>query len=349
MFYYNLSEQGVVYHIYMKLLKKLGIDLGTANSIVWEAGRGIVLNEPTIVAVGIEDRKVLAVGSEAKKMLGKTPEYIEVVCPLEDGVIADYEVTEAMLRYFLRQVMGNNWFIGPEVMVCVPAGVTQVEQRAVLDATLSAGARKAYLIDEPLAAAIGAKIPVSEPFGNMIVDIGGGAAEAAVIALGGVVTHKSVKVGGNKLDQAIMDFLKKRFNLIIGEQTAETIKTKLGSAIKPKKVETLEINGRDSIYGLPKNMIVDNDMVYEALRPMLETIITVIRDTLEITPPELVADIVDRGIVLSGGTVQLKNFNTLVTREIGVSAHVALEPQFCVIKGTGVAVENLEIYRRAIR
>ncbi len=333
----------------MKFLKKLGIDLGTANSIVWEAGKGIVLNEPTIVAVGIEDRKVLAVGNEAKKMLGKTPEYIEVVCPLEDGVIADYEVTEAMLRYFLRQVMGNNWFIGPEVMVCVPAGVTQVEQRAVLDATLSAGARKAYLIDEPLAAAIGAKIPVSEPFGNMIVDIGGGAAEAAVIALGGVVTHKSVKVGGQKLDQTIMDFLKKKYNLIIGQQTAEAVKTKLGSAIKPKKIETLEINGRDSIYGLPKNMTVDSEMVYEALAPMLEMIITVIRDTLEITPPELVADIVDRGIVLSGGTVQLKNFNTLVTREIGVSAHVALEPQFCVIKGTGIAVENLEIYRRAIR
>ncbi len=333
----------------MKLLKKLGIDLGTANSIVWEAGKGIVLNEPTIVAIGVEDRKVLAVGNEAKKMLGKTPEYIEVVQPLEDGVIADYEVTEAMLRYFMRQVMGRNWFVGPEVMVCVPAGVTQVEQRAVLDATLSAGARKAYLIDEPLAAAIGAKIPVSEPFGNMIVDIGGGAAEAAVIALGGVVTHKSVKVGGARLDKAIMDFLRKKFNLIIGEQTAEAIKIKLGVAIKPKKIETMEINGRDSIYGLPKNMTVDNDMVYEALKPMLDMIITVIRDTMEITPPELVADIIDRGIVLSGGTVQLKNFNALVTREIGVSAHVALEPQFCVIRGTGVAVENLEVYRRAIR
>ena len=311
--------------------------------------KGIVLNEPTVVAVGIDDRKVLAVGNEAKKMLGKTPEYIEIIRPLEDGVIADYEVTEAMLRYFLRKVMGNNWFFGPEVMICVPAGVTQVEQRAVLDATLSAGARKAYLIDEPLAAAIGAKIPVSEPFGNMIVDIGGGAAEAAVIALGGVVTHKSVKVGGARLDQTIMDFLRKKYNLIIGEQTAELIKIKLGSAIKPKKIETMEVNGRDSIYGLPKNMVVDNDMVFEALRPMLDMVITVIKDTMEITPPELVSDIVDRGIVLSGGTVQLKNFNTLVTREIGVSAHVALEPQFCVIKGTGIAVENLEIYRRAIK
>ncbi len=333
----------------MKFLKRLGIDLGTANSIVWEVGKGIVLDEPTIVAVGVEDRKVLAVGNEAKKMLGKTPEYIEVIKPLEDGVIADYEVTEAMLRYFMKQVMGNNWFIGPEVMICVPAGVTQVEQKAVLDATLSAGARKAYLIDKPLAAAIGAKIPVSESFGNMIVDVGGGSAEAAVIALGGVVTHQSVRLGGNKLDEVIMDYLKKKHNLIVGEQTAELIKTKLGSAIKPKKVETLEINGRDSIYGLPKNMTLDSDMVYEAIKPVLELIVRIIRDTLEITPPELVSDIVDRGIVLSGGTVQLKNFNTLVTREIGVSAHVALDPQFCVIKGTGIALENLEVYRRAIR
>jgi rod shape-determining protein MreB len=333
----------------MKLFKKLAIDLGTANSVVWEAGRGIVLNEPTVVAVGIEDRKVLAVGSEAKKMLGKTPEYIEVIRPLEDGVIADYEVTEAMLKYFLRKVMGNNWFFGPEVMICVPAGITQVEQRAVVDAALSAGARKAYLIDEPLAAAIGAKIPVSEAFGNMIVDIGGGAAEAAIIALGGVVVHRTVKIGGDKLDRAIMDYLKKKYNLIIGEQTAENIKIKLGSAIKPKKVETMEINGRDSVYGLPKNLVINNDEIYESLRPVLEAMVMVIRDTLEITPPELVADIMERGIVLSGGTVQLKNFNTLVTREIGVSAHVALEAQFCVIKGTGMAVENLEVYRRAFR
>lgn len=333
----------------MNFLKKLGIDLGTANSIVWEVGKGIVLNEPTIVTVGIEDRKVLAVGNEAKKMLGKTPEYIEVIKPLEDGVIADYEVTEAMLKYFLKQIMGNNWFVGPEVMVCVPAGVTQVEQKAVLDATLSAGARKAYLIDKPLAAAIGAKIPVSESFGNMIVDVGGGSAEAAVISLGGVVTHQSVRLGGGKLDEVIMDYLKKKHNLIIGGQTAELIKTKLGVAIKPKKIESLEINGRDSVYGLPKNMTVDNEMIYEVIKPVLESILGIIRDTLEITPPELVSDIVDRGIVLSGGTVQLKGFNTLVTREIGVSAHVAIDPQFCVVKGTGIAMENLEIYRRALR
>ncbi|MBI2465527.1 rod shape-determining protein [Candidatus Shapirobacteria bacterium] len=333
----------------MKLFKKLGIDLGTANSIVWEEGVGIVLNEPTVVAVGVDDRKILAVGAEAKKMLGKTPEYIEVIRPMEDGVIADYEVTEAMMRYFLKQVMGRGWIMGPEVMVCVPAGVTQVEQRAVMDATISAGARKAYLIDEPLAAAIGAKIPVSEPYGNMIVDIGGGAAEAAVIALGGVVTHKTVRVGGAKIDGVIAEFLKRKHNLIVGEQTSETIKIKIGSAIKLKRPETMEISGRDSVSGLPRMVVIDSDQIHEAILPMLSSIIMVIRDTLEITPPELVADIADRGVVLSGGTSLLRNFNVLVTREIGVSAHVAPEPQFCVIKGTGIALENLDVYWRAIR
>ena len=333
----------------MKLFKKLGIDLGTTNSLVWESGVGVVLNEPTVVAVGVEDRKVLEVGTEAKKMLGKTPEYIEVIRPLQDGVIADYEVTEAMLRSFLKQVMGSNWFFGPEVMVCVPAGVTQVEQRAVLDATLSAGAKRAYLIDKPLAAAIGAKIPVSESFGNMIVDIGGGSAEAAVIALGGVVTHKSVRIGGNRIDEVIVEYIRKKHNVIIGEQTAENIKIQIGSAIKLKKPETMEISGRDSVYGLPKNLTINSDEVYEAIRPTLDLILGAVRGVLEMTHPELVSDILDRGIVLSGGTSQLRNFNVLVTREIGVSAHVAIEPQFCVIKGTGIAVENLDIYRRAIR
>lgn len=333
----------------MRLSKKLAIDLGTANTVVWEDNEGIVLNEPTIVAVGIEDRKVLAVGDEARSMLGKTPEYIEVIRPLEDGVISDYEVTEAMLRYFLRKVMGRMWFFGPEVMVCVPAGVTQVEQRAVMDAIQSAGAKRAYLIDAPLAAAIGAKIPVSESLGNMIVDVGGGVAEAAVIALGGVVTHKTVRVGGNRLDRAIMDYLRKKHNLVVGEQTAEKVKIEIGSAIRLKRPEKLEVNGRDMVYGLPKNVVVDSDEVYEAIRPFLDLILGAIRDTLEITPPELVADIVDRGIILSGGTSQLRNFNVLVTREIGVSAHVVLEPQFCVIKGTGLAIENLETYKRAIR
>ncbi len=333
----------------MKLFRKLGIDLGTANSVVWEAGIGVVLNEPTVVAVGIEDKKVLAVGNEAKKMIGKTPEYIEVVQPMQDGVIADYEVTEAMLRYFMRQVMGSMWLMGPEVMICVPAGVTQVEQRAVMEATMSAGAKKAYLIDEPLAAAIGAKIPVAEAAGNMIIDIGGGAAEAAVIALGGVVTHRGVRVGGNKLDSAIVEYVRKKHNLIIGQQTAENIKITLGSATKLKRPELMPVNGRDSVFGLPKAIELSSDEVYEAIKDTLMQILMVVRDALEVTPPELVADIADRGIVLSGGTSQLRNFNKLVTSEIGVAAHIALEPQFCVIKGVGAAIENLEVYRRAIR
>lgn len=333
----------------MKLFRRLGIDLGTANTTIWEAGVGVVLNEPTVVAVAIDDRRVVAVGNEAKKMLGKTPEYIEVIKPMEDGAISDYEVTEAMIKYFLQQVMGKAWFIGPEVMVCVPAGVTQVEQRAVLDATMSAGARKAYLIDKPLAAAIGAKIPVSEAAGNMIVDIGGGAAEAAVISLGGVVGHKTVRIGGNKIDKTIADGLRKQFNLIVGELTTESIKIKIGSAIKLKRPETMEVNGRDSISGMPKNVSIDSDTVYEWIRPQCDQIINVIRQTLEVTPPELVSDIVDRGIVLSGGAAQLRNFNVLVTREIGVSAHVVLEPQMCVIKGVGIALENIESYKRAIR
>jgi len=285
----------------MKLFKKLGIDLGTSNCLVWEAGEGVVVSEPTVVAVEIETKRVLAIGSEAKKMSGKTPEYIEVVRPLMEGVIADYEVTEAFLKYILRRVMGKGWFFGPEVMVCVPAGVTQVEQRAVLDATLAAGAKRAYLIDKPLAAAIGAKIPVAEPFGNMIVDIGGGVAEAAVISLGGVVAHKTVRVGGNRMDEVIEEEIKKRHGLVIGEQTAENIKIQIGSAIKLKRPETMEVNGRETTGGLPKNLVIDSDEVYEAIRPVLDMIIKTIADTLEMTPPELVADILDRGIILSGG------------------------------------------------
>lgn len=333
----------------MKLFKKLGIDLGTSNIRIWELGSGIVLNEPTIVAVEIETRKVLAVGKEAKKMLGKAPEYIEVVRPLRGGVIADYEVTRQMLRQFLRRVMGSAWFFGPEVMVCVPAGVTQVEQRAVLDATLEAGAKRAHLLDGSLATAIGAKVPVAEAKGNMVLEVGGGAAAAAVIALGGVVSGKSVRVGGEKLDEAIGDYLKKQHNLVVGEQTAENIKIRLGSAIRLKRPTKMEVSGRDSVYGLPKSIELSSDQVHEAILPVLDLILAVLRETLEETPPELVADVTDRGIILSGGGSLLKNFNKLVTREMGVSAHVALEPELCVIRGTGTALENLEVYREALR
>lgn len=333
----------------MKLFKKIGIDIGSSNTLFWVEGEGIVLNEPTLVAVGLEDRRVLAVGKEAKSMLGKTPEYIEVVRPLLDGVISDYDVTEAMLRIFLKQVMGKSFFIGPEAMLSVPAGVTQVEQRAVMDAIMSAGARKAYLIDEPLAAAIGAKIPVADCFGNMIVNLGGGVTEAAVIALGGVVTHNSNRVGGINFDMAISEYLRKEKSLIVGEYTSEQLKIKLGSAIKLKRPEVIQINGRDAYMGLPKDLSVSSDEIYEAIKPQLELMIEVIKGVLEMTPPELIADIFDRGMILCGGMANLRNIATFITREVGVSTHVAIEPQTCVIKGTGMAIENLETYKRAFR
>ncbi len=332
----------------MKLLRRLGIDLGTSNTLIWAENEGVVLSEPTLVAVSIEERKILAVGNEAKEMVGKTPEYIEVVKPLEDGAIADYEVSEAMIKAFLRRVIGKNWFVGPEVMIGVPAGITQVEQRAVLDAALGAGARKVYLIDKPLAAAIGTKIPVAESLGNMIVDLGGGNTEAAVVALGGIVTHNSGKVGGIKIDRAIVDHFRKVYGIIIGEQTAEMVKIKLGSAVKLKRVETTEITGRDFLSGLPKSVQVDSEAVYEVLKPILGMILEVIQGALAITPPELLSDIIDRGIVLAGGSSQIRNLNVLLTREIGVSVHVALEPQLCVIKGIGLALENLDTYKKAL-
>lgn len=332
----------------MKLNRQLGIDLGTTRTLVLEAGEGIVVNEPTVVAVGVEDDRVLAVGSMAKEMLGKTPEYIEIVKPLEDGAISNYAVTLAMLRYFMKLAMGKFWLLGPEVMVAVPSGLTQVEQRAVMDAILTVGARKVYLIDKPLAAAIGAKISVSEAGGNMIVDIGGGVTEAAVISLGGVVTSKSIRVGGSRIDRAIEDYLKKKMNMAIGDLTAEAIKVKIGSAIRLKRAETMEVGGRDLLSGLPKTVEIGSDEVHEAIQPIVGQIVEIIKGTLEITPPELVSDIADRGIVLSGGGAQLRGLNVLVTREIGVSAHMALEPDLCVVKGTGMAIENLDVYRRAI-
>lgn len=329
--------------------KRLGIDLGTANSLVWVAGEGIVLNEPTVVAVSVMDQKVVAVGNEAKIMLGRTPGNIIASRPMKEGVIADYAVTEAMLRFFItRSVGGRTWF-KPEVMICVPAGCTQVERRAALDATLSAGAKEAYLIDEPLAAAIGAGMPIAEAAGHMILDIGGGAAEAAVIALGGVVVHKSARVGGNKLDEAISDYIRRSHSLIIGDQTAEMIKLKIGSATKLPKEESLDVKGRDSVTGLPRTITITSSDVNAALSRPLAQIVGVVKAVLEETPPELSSDIIDRGIVMSGGTSTLRNLDTLLTREVGVPAYVAEEPMLCVVKGTGRAVENIEMYRRALK
>lgn len=332
----------------MALGKKIGIDLGTANSIVWLEGEGIVLQEPTVVAISVDDNRVVAVGNEAKQMLGRTPGNIRASRPMRDGVIADYQVTEAMLRYFLQKVGGQSLFFKPEVMICVPAGCTQVERRAVLDATLSAGARNAYLIDEPLAAAIGAEIPIAAPSGSMIIDVGGGATEAAVISLGGVVVHKSVRIAGNRIDEAIASYMRKKHNLIIGDQTAEEVKIKIGSATALPRTEKMEVKGRDSIMGLPKVVELTSTEVTEAIRPVLNQIIGVVKAVLEETPPELASDIIDKGIVMSGGTSLLRHFDKLMTQEVGVPAHVAEEPMLCVVKGTGIALSNIEKYKKSI-
>lgn len=332
----------------MALRKNIAIDLGTANTLVWVAGEGLIVNEPTVVAISADDSKVVAVGEEAKLMLGRTPEALIASRPMRDGVIADYQVTEAMLRYFISKVTGRFQFFKPEVMVCVPAGCTQVERRAALDATLSAGAAHAYLIDEPLAAAIGAGIPVSAPSGHMIVDIGGGSTEAAVISLGGVVTHKSVRVAGNKIDEAIQAYLKKKHNLIIGDQTSEEVKLKIGSAMPLVKEEKLELSGRDLVFGLPRSLVITSSEVTEAIKPVLNQIVGGVKAVLEDTPPELAADIIDKGIVMSGGTSQLRNLDKLMTEETGVPSHVADEPLLCVVRGTGLVLENIELWKRSV-
>jgi rod shape-determining protein MreB len=330
------------------LRKNIAIDLGTANTLVWVAGEGLVANEPTVVAISSEDSKVVAIGEDAKRMLGRTPESLIASRPMREGVIADYQVTEAMLRYFIGKVTGRLQFIKPNVMVCVPAGCTQVERRAALDATLAAGAGHAYLIDEPLAAAIGAGIPVSAPSGHMIVDVGGGAAEAAVISLGGVVVHKSVRIAGNKIDEALQNYLKKKYNLIVGDTTAEDIKIKIGSATLLAKEEKLEVSGRDLVFGLPRSVTVTSGDITEAIRPVLLQIIGAVKAVLEDTPPELAADIIDKGIVMSGGSALLRNFDKLLTEETGVPAHVADDPKFCVVRGTGLVLENIELWKRSV-
>ncbi|MEK7166374.1 MAG: rod shape-determining protein [Patescibacteria group bacterium] len=328
--------------------KRLGIDLGTANSLVYLAGEGVVLNEPTVVAIALDDNHIVAVGNEAKEMLGRTPGNITATRPLRDGVIADYVVTEAMLRYFIQKVAGKSFFFKPEVMICVPAGVTQVERRAVLDATLAAGAKVAYLIEEPLAAAIGAKVPIAQASGNMIVNIGGGSTEVAVISLGGIVVNKSARVAGNKLDEAIAQHIKRKFNLIIGERMSETVKIQIGSAISTAKEVKMEVRGRDAASGLPRIIEVKGQEVSEAIQPVLTSIVHVVKSVLEETPPELGADIIDKGIVMSGGTSILKDFDQLMTKMTGVPCHVAEDPLLCVVKGTGVALENIGLYKRSI-
>ena len=328
--------------------KRLGIDLGTANSLVYVAGVGVVLNEPTVVAVVIDDNRVVAVGNEAKEMLGRTPGNITALRPMKDGVIADYVMTEAILSYFISKVCGKSYLFKPEVMVCVPSGVTQVEKMAVLDATLSAGAKVAYLIEEPLAAAIGAKIPIALPSGNMVVDIGGGSAEAAVISLGGVVTHHSVRVGGNKIDEAIAVYIRKRYNLMIGERTAEEVKITIGSAIKLIPEVKMEVRGRDSVSGMPRTVEITSTEITEAIAGTLTLILGAVKGVLEQTPPELASDIIDKGIVMAGGTSQLRNFDKLMTNVTGVPCHVAEDALLCTARGTGIAIENIDLYKRSI-
>lgn len=331
------------------LSKRIGIDLGTANTLVYLVGKGIVLNEPTVVAVTAEENRVVAVGWEAKEMLGRTPGNIVALRPLRDGVIADYTITEAMLSYFIDKAAGKSRFFKPEVMVCIPSGVTQVERRAVLDATMSAGAKVAYLIDEPLAAAIGAKVPIAQAAGHMVVDIGGGSTECAVISLGGVVVHDSVRSGGNKIDEAISSYIKKKFNLLVGERTAEEIKIQLGNAIvEGMNDKKLEIRGRDNITGLPRTVELTEAMISEAIYPVLMDIISAVKKVLEQTPPELASDIIDKGVVMSGGTSLLKNLDKLMTNVTGVPCHVAEDALLCVARGTGVALENIELYKRSI-
>lgn len=329
-------------------IKKIGIDLGTTYTLVHLPKRGIVIYEPSVIAISITDKKILAVGDEAKEMLGRTPDTIIASRPLKDGVIADYRMTEAMLRYFINKALGGIRLFRPEVMVAVPAGITSTERRAVIDATIAAGAKAAYIIKEPIAAAIGANIPIGSASGHMILDIGGGTAEIAVISLGGIVASTSVRVGGNKFDSSIMEFVRKRYGLAIGERTAEEIKINIGSALFLEDKKTAEVRGRDIISGLPRTITITSNDITEAIQDELEEIISATKTVLFNTPPELSADVIDKGMILTGGSSQLRNIDQLLSRATGVPAYVADEPNLCVAKGTGIALENLESYKRSI-
>ena len=330
------------------LAKHIGVDLGTVNVLVWVKGKGIILQEPSVVAIAIHDNKIVAVGTEAREMLGRTPETIEVARPLRDGVIADYLVTERMLRYFVEKVAGRFRLFKPYIAISVPVGVTSVESRAVHDAAIQAGGREAYLIPEPLAAALGAGMPVDTPTGNLVVDIGGGTSEAAVISMNGIVEFASVRVGGNRIDEAIISYVKRKYNLMIGEQTAEEVKIKIGSALPLEEELTMEVRGRDQVSGLPKTIQVTSGEVTEAIAEPLGSIVGVVRNVLEKTPPELSADVIDRGIVMTGGGALLRGFHQLLTKETGVPCYVADNPIACVALGAGKALESYEVIRRSL-
>jgi rod shape-determining protein MreB len=327
----------------------LAIDLGTANTLIYVKGKGIVASEPSVVAVqndGRGGKRVLAVGKEAKQMLGRTPGSIVAIRPMKDGVIADFEVTEAMLRYFIRKVHNRRTLVKPRIIICVPFGITEVEKRAVKESAESAGAREVYLIEEPMAAAIGAGLPITEPSGNMIVDIGGGTTEVAVISLAGIVYSKSVRIGGDKMDEAIVQYMKRTYNLLIGERTAETIKMNLGSAYPGEEKATMEVKGRDLVAGVPKTITISDDEIREALAEPINAIVEAVKIALERTPPELAADIVDKGIVLAGGGALLRNLDVLLREETGLPVIVAEDPLSCVVLGSGKALDELDLLKK---
>lgn len=329
-------------------VKKIGIDLGTTNTLVFLPRKGIIINEPSVVSISVLDNKIIAVGNEAKEMIGRAPDSIIVSRPLKDGAIADYRVTEAMLRYFIRKAVGKIGMIKPEVLISVPAGITSAERRAVIEATMNAGAKAAYLVKEPVLAAIGAKVAINSASGNMILNIGGGTIEVAIISLGGIVNSSSARVGGNKIDGAIVDYIKKKHGLAIGDRTAELIKIAIGSAIKQSNEEKINVRGRDLTTGYPKTVEIGSNEITEAMQDQLREIIQTIKNVLQDTPPELCSDIIDKGIVISGGGALLKNIDTLVTKITGVPCRLADDPLLCVAKGTGVVLENLEVYKRNI-
>jgi rod shape-determining protein MreB len=329
----------------------LAIDLGTANTLVYMKGKGIVLSEPSVVAVrknGRSGNKVLAVGRDAKMMLGRTPGNIVAIRPMKDGVIADFEITEAMLRHFIRRAHNRRTFVRPRIIICVPSGITQVEKRAVRESAESAGAREVFLIEEPMAAAIGAGLPITEPTSNMVVDIGGGTTEVAVISLAGIVYSKSVRVGGDKMDEAILQYIKRKYNLLIGITTAELIKTTIGSAYPSDHAETIDVKGRDLVTGIPKILTIDSDEVRQAISEQIETIVETVRIALEQTPPELAADIVDTGIVLAGGGALLKNLDVLLREETKLPIILAEDPLTTIVLGSGMALDNLGMLKDVI-
>jgi rod shape-determining protein MreB len=328
--------------------KHIGVDLGTVNVLVYVKGKGVVLNEPSMVAISVDENKIVAIGEEARAMMGRTPENIQVMRPLRDGVIANYVVTEAMLRYFIAKVCGRFRLFRPVVMVTVPVGVTSVERRAVHEATIQAGGKEAHLIPEPLAAAIGAGLPIGTPTGNMVVNIGGGTTESAVISMNGIVVSSSVRVGGDEMNEAIMTYVRKKYNLLIGELTAEEIKFQIGSAMPLEEELTMEVQGRDHVAGLPKTIQISSGEVTEAIAEPLAAVVGVVRAVLEETPPELASDIIDRGMVLVGGGALLRNIDKLLTKETGVPCYVAEDAMACVAIGAGRALENYHVLKRSL-